>query len=57
MGIKSILTLLTIGGIAGGVYYFRDGIKETFANGKGKVTSFKDTLQEGAGNNNDSNYT
>ena len=57
MGIKGILTLIAIGGIAAGGYYFKDGIKDAFASGKDKITSVKDKLQDGyqGGNGNNSN--
>jgi hypothetical protein len=48
MGIKSLITLLAVGGIVGTAFYFRDGIEESFATGKEKITNVKDTLQEGS---------
>ena len=47
MGIKSILTLVAVGGIAGGAYYFKDSIKDAFASGKDKIENLKDELQDG----------
>jgi len=47
MGIKTILTLLTIGGMAGAGFYFKDGIKDAFASGKESINNAKDTLQDG----------
>lgn len=52
MGIKGIITLLAVGGLAGAGYYFRDGIKDTFATTKGSISNVKDTLQAGAGYSN-----
>jgi len=59
MGIKTILTLLTVGGIAGGAYYFKDGIKGAFASGKNKAESVKDKLEDGYQGNSssDTSYT
>ena len=54
MGIKTILTLFAVGGVAGAAFYFRDGITESFASGKDKVTGLKDTLQEGSRGSNNS---
>ncbi len=51
MGIKSILTLFAVGGIAGAAFYFRDGITDAFATTKQTVSDAKDILQEGAGGN------
>jgi hypothetical protein len=59
MGIKGIITLLAIGGIAGAGYYFKDGIKGAFADGKDALSNGKDKLQNGyqGGDSGNTSYT
>lgn len=47
MGIKGIITLLALGGIAGAGLYFKDNITDAFASGKDTVSGVKDKLQDG----------
>ena len=47
MGIKGIISLLALGGIAGAGLYFKDNIKDAFATGKGTAENIKDKLQDG----------
>ncbi len=55
MGVKSKLTLLVLAGLAGTGYYFRNDIKNAYADGKEKVIDLKDDLKNGSSNNDDNN--